>query len=102
MHYRLFHRFVARPTAISGQGKDLLRHLGLDSEDIEYSYREAVPYNEESAIMNGLYRWMRGMADRPPAWAALLEAMHVVGIEEDVIMDLEKELLEGTVCMLSG
>ena len=55
-------------------------------------------YNEEGAIMNGLYRWMRGKRGRPPTWAALLEAMSAVRIETEFIMDLKEELLEGTVC----
>ena len=76
-------------------------YLGLGYKVVEFSYMGAL-HNEESAIMDGLYRWVRGMGDRPPTWAALLEAMSAVGIEAKFIMDLKVELLEGTVCMLSG
>ena len=72
-------------------------HLGLSYEDVEYSYSDA-RHREESAIMNGLERWVCGIGDRPPTWAALLEAMHAVGIEERNVTALEEVLLEGTVC----
>ena len=72
-------------------------HLGLSYEDVEYSYRDAY-YSEMSTIMNGLKRWAHSMAGRPPTWAALLEAMHAVGIEERNVTALEEVLLEGTVC----
>ena len=88
---------MAWPAAIRHQGRALLRCLGLDYTAVEFRYIYTF-YNEESAIMNGLYRWVRGKRDRPPTWAALLEAMSAVGIEAKFIMDLKEELLEGTVC----